>query len=86
MSSFEGPENFKGEGRFGIQDAIPLTSYPVTLGYNIGIMEKNMETIGIIGVLYRDNGKENGNCRDYRGSIGVICCSHTIKSVVQHLT
>ena len=30
----------------------------------IGIIEKNMETIGIIGILqglYRDNGKENGS-------------------------
>ena len=42
-------------------------------GY-IAIMEKKMETaIGdyiLLGVIYRDNGKENGNC--YRGlySIG----------------
>ena len=38
-----------------------------------------METTGIIGAyvgvilgLYRDNGKENGNYRDYRGYVGVI--------------
>ena len=36
-----------------------------------------METIGIIGYIglyrgYRDNGKENGNYRDYRVYIGVI--------------
>ena len=41
-------------------------------GY-IGIMEKKIETIRIIGImircilgLYRDNGKENGNHKDYR--------------------
>ena len=34
-----------------------------------------MEAIGIIGiirVLYRNNGKENGSYRDYRDYIGVI--------------
>ena len=34
-----------------------------------------METTGIIGVilgLYRDNGKENGNYRDYRVYVMVI--------------
>ena len=38
-------------------------------------MEKQMETIGIIGItqgLYRDNGKANGNYRDYRDYTGVI--------------
>ena len=33
-----------------------------------------METVGVIGDimgLHRDNGKENGNCRGYRGYIGV---------------
>ena len=53
-------------------------------GYT-GIMEKNMETIGIIGIiqrlywdnigvilgLYRDNGKENGN---YYSMLGVKLC------------
>ena len=37
----------------------------------IGIMEKKMKTLGvvwgIIGVVYRDNGKGNGN---YRGCMG----------------
>ena len=28
--------------------------------------------IGYILGLYRDNGKENGNCRVYRGSLGVM--------------
>ena len=49
MSSFGCRENFKGEGWLGIQDAIPLTSYPVILGYNMGITGKKMETIGISG-------------------------------------
>ena len=34
-----------------------------------------METIGIIGVMlgiYWDNGKANGNYRDYRGYVGDI--------------
>ena len=37
-------------------------------------MEKKMETIilGLYWGLYRDNGKENGNYRDYRGYIGII--------------
>ena len=49
-------------------------------------MEKKVETIGIIGILigyilglYRDNGKENGNYKDYRdynrvywGCIGIM--------------
>ena len=48
-------------------------------GYK-GIMEKNIETIGIKKgcILLWDNGKANGNCRDcrsyielYRGSIGI---------------
>ena len=40
-------------------------------------MEKKMETTGIIGYivviwgLYWDNGKENGNYRDYRVYIGL---------------
>ena len=44
----------------------------------MGIMEKNTETTGIIGViqgyifgLYGDNGEEHGNYRDYRGYLGV---------------
>ena len=28
--------------------------------------------IRVILALYRDNGKENGNYRDYRGYIGII--------------
>ena len=39
------------------------------------MMEKKLETIGIIGVIlgiYWDNGKENGNYRDYRGYVGDI--------------
>ena len=41
-------------------------------GY-IGIMENKMETT-ILGLGFRDNGKENGNYRHYRGyiDIGVI--------------
>ena len=38
-------------------------------------MEKKIETTGIIGVilgLYKDNGKENGNYRYYRGYIGIM--------------
>ena len=41
----------------------------ISRGY-IGIMERKMETIGIIQELYRDNGKENGNYRDYRDYVG----------------
>ena len=40
-----------------------------------GIVEKKMETTGMIGLilgLYRDNGKENGNYGDYRVHIGII--------------
>ena len=43
----------------------------------MGITEKKMEATGIIGIigygilgLYRENGKENGNDRDYRDYIG----------------
>ena len=47
----------------------------------MGIMQKKMETIGIVGYilgyinaiwgLYGDNGKEHGNYRDCRVHIGV---------------
>ena len=35
--------------------------------FAVMVMEKKMETTGIIRVLHRDNGQENGNNRDYRG-------------------
>ena len=52
-----------------LQWSTPASSECQTVIYGyIGIMEKKMETIGIIGIimgyilgLYRDNGKENGN-------------------------
>ena len=34
----------------------------------VGVMEKEMETTIVLG-LYRDNGKENGNYRDYIGGM-----------------
>ena len=31
-----------------------------------------MEATGILGIIYRDHGKENGNFRDYRDYVGLI--------------
>ena len=69
------------EFRAGLGDRQCQTG--IIQGY-IGIMEKKMETtiiyyIGLCGGnirvilgLYRDNGKEHGNYRDYRGYIGIV--------------